>query len=270
MRARFYVPSVGRFLQPDTIIPQPRNPQSMNRYSWVLNNPLALIDPEGHFPWLAVIGVGYALARWVPEGLTLFAPGGDQFRRDYIGGGLVTDLSDVIASQSSAHSVDPILVSAVLRHESSAVERRSLTLLPSMQPGLVANCAEYGQSLLQGDTASIGPGQMQLRRAQELEQMGYVTARSNDHERRLALLGDETSVEYVVGMLHFLSDQLITLDGYNDLRAEDQQRLLLIAYNQGWTEDFLWNVEELGLEGLIAASVYDNQTLDEYLRWSTE
>jgi hypothetical protein len=42
------VPSVGRFASADTIVPDPTNPQSYNRYSYVLNNPLNLADPTGH------------------------------------------------------------------------------------------------------------------------------------------------------------------------------------------------------------------------------
>ena len=270
MKARWYSPQLGRFIQPDKIIPDPSNPQDLNRYSYVRNSPVKYRDPTGRFPWLAVISSAYLFARTTYEVITTVAPGGDQFRRDYLGGGLVTELSDVIASQSAAHSVDPTLVSAVLRHESAAFERRLLTPLPAMQPGLIASGAEYAQSMFQGDTASIGPGQMQLRRAQELEQMGYVTARSNDHERRLALLGEQTSVEYVAGMLHFLSDQLNTVDGYSDLSAENQQRLLLIAYNWGWTGDFMRRLEEWGPERLAEEYQYDNETLDEYLRWSQE
>ncbi|OQA14561.1 MAG: hypothetical protein BWY63_03136 [Chloroflexi bacterium ADurb.Bin360] len=38
--ARQYDPTLGRFLQADTIIPDPANPQSLNRYSYVLNSPL--------------------------------------------------------------------------------------------------------------------------------------------------------------------------------------------------------------------------------------
>lgn len=37
-----------QFVQPDRIIPQPFNPQSLNRYAYVLNNPLRFIDPSGH------------------------------------------------------------------------------------------------------------------------------------------------------------------------------------------------------------------------------
>ncbi len=48
-RARHYDPSLGRFVQPDTIVPEPGNPQALNRYSYVLNNPLRYTDPTGHF-----------------------------------------------------------------------------------------------------------------------------------------------------------------------------------------------------------------------------
>ena len=35
--------------RPDTIVPQPGNPQALNRYSYVLNNPLRYTDPTGMF-----------------------------------------------------------------------------------------------------------------------------------------------------------------------------------------------------------------------------
>ncbi len=47
--ARYYDGALGRFIQPDTIVPQPGNPQSLNRYSYVLNNPLRYTDPTGMF-----------------------------------------------------------------------------------------------------------------------------------------------------------------------------------------------------------------------------
>jgi RHS repeat-associated protein len=46
--ARMYSPVLGRFLSADTIVPSPGNPQSLNRYSYVLNNPLKYTDPTGH------------------------------------------------------------------------------------------------------------------------------------------------------------------------------------------------------------------------------
>jgi len=48
MNARYYVPNTNRFLTPDTIVPDPTNPQQYNRYSYTLNNPINLTDPSGH------------------------------------------------------------------------------------------------------------------------------------------------------------------------------------------------------------------------------
>jgi RHS repeat-associated protein len=49
--ARYYDPTIGRFISADTIVPNPANPQSLNRYSYCLNNPLKYIDPSGHDEW---------------------------------------------------------------------------------------------------------------------------------------------------------------------------------------------------------------------------
>jgi hypothetical protein len=46
--ARFYLPTVGRFVSGDVIVPIPFNPQSSSRYTYVLNNPMKYIDPSGH------------------------------------------------------------------------------------------------------------------------------------------------------------------------------------------------------------------------------
>ncbi len=46
--ARFYSPKLGRFLSADTLVPGAGNPQNLNRYSYVMNNPLRYIDLTGH------------------------------------------------------------------------------------------------------------------------------------------------------------------------------------------------------------------------------
>ncbi len=50
MNARYYVPYANRFASADTIVPDPTNPQAFNRYSYVYNNPLNFVDPDGHNP----------------------------------------------------------------------------------------------------------------------------------------------------------------------------------------------------------------------------
>ena len=41
-------PYLNRFIQPDTLITNAANPQSWNRYGYVLNNPINFNDPSGH------------------------------------------------------------------------------------------------------------------------------------------------------------------------------------------------------------------------------
>ena len=54
--ARYYASSMGRWLSPDwsaKVMPVPYakldNPQSLNLYAYVANNPLSRIDPDGHY-----------------------------------------------------------------------------------------------------------------------------------------------------------------------------------------------------------------------------
>jgi RHS repeat-associated protein len=46
--ARYYDPAIGRFLSADPVVPNPRNAQSFNRYSYVANNPVSHYDPSGN------------------------------------------------------------------------------------------------------------------------------------------------------------------------------------------------------------------------------
>jgi RHS repeat-associated protein len=48
MHARYYHAGLARFTQADTIVPQPGNPQDLNRFAYTRNNPLAYVDPSGH------------------------------------------------------------------------------------------------------------------------------------------------------------------------------------------------------------------------------
>ncbi len=47
MHARYYTSYLGRFLSIDPVLGEASVPQSWNRYAYVLNNPLRLVDPSG-------------------------------------------------------------------------------------------------------------------------------------------------------------------------------------------------------------------------------
>jgi RHS repeat-associated protein len=51
--ARYYGSNMGRFMTPDPLLNSghPADPQSWNRYSYTLNNPLRFVDPTGLYVW---------------------------------------------------------------------------------------------------------------------------------------------------------------------------------------------------------------------------
>lgn len=50
MHARYYSMRAGRFLSLDPVLGVAENPQSWNRYAYVLSNPISLHDPDGRTP----------------------------------------------------------------------------------------------------------------------------------------------------------------------------------------------------------------------------
>ena len=58
--ARYYNPVLGRLISPDSIVPEPGDPQTLNRYSYVGNNPVNRIDPidpTGHKFWKVLASI---------------------------------------------------------------------------------------------------------------------------------------------------------------------------------------------------------------------
>jgi RHS repeat-associated protein len=48
MRARYYSPDTKRFISRDSVLGSITNPQTLDNYSYVNNNPVHFIDPRGH------------------------------------------------------------------------------------------------------------------------------------------------------------------------------------------------------------------------------
>jgi RHS repeat-associated protein len=85
--ARMYWPQIGRFISPDTNPGHIGDPQSLNRYAYVLNNPYKYVDPTGRESKVVIVhsrvlgmDVGYHAAVRVDNGgggePVLFDPGG--------------------------------------------------------------------------------------------------------------------------------------------------------------------------------------------------
>ncbi len=71
--AHYYDPALGGFVQADTLVPEPGNPQAWDRYAYVNNNPLRYNDPTGHCPWCIAIGVGALIGAGVTYGFQVAA-----------------------------------------------------------------------------------------------------------------------------------------------------------------------------------------------------
>ncbi|MCP4113711.1 MAG: hypothetical protein GY749_50655 [Desulfobacteraceae bacterium] len=65
MGSRYYNTLLGRFISADTIVPDPTNPQALNRYAYAYNNPISNVDPTGHAPVaVAVISAATVIGAW--------------------------------------------------------------------------------------------------------------------------------------------------------------------------------------------------------------
>jgi hypothetical protein len=73
MNGRLYDPVLSRFIQADPIIQSPYDGQSLNRYTYVWNNPLAFTDPSGYTAkpkWLQAATTVLAIYVAVQTGFT--------------------------------------------------------------------------------------------------------------------------------------------------------------------------------------------------------
>ncbi len=68
--ARLYDPELGRFISADPFGIEPGEPASLDAYAYVLNNPLSITDPTGHFAWAPVILAAVAFgSSFIPNDL---------------------------------------------------------------------------------------------------------------------------------------------------------------------------------------------------------
>jgi RHS repeat-associated protein len=78
MGGRVYDPRLGRFIQADPFVEDPYLPQTLNRYTYVRNNPLSYTDPSGYFTTQQAVFMIAAIAVTVATGgaaVSAFAAG---------------------------------------------------------------------------------------------------------------------------------------------------------------------------------------------------
>lgn len=81
LNARYYLPSVGRFINRDSFQGFEDDPASLNQYSYCGNNPVMYVDPSGHYwdnawwnaQWFVSNAINAAIALIIGGGISAFS-----------------------------------------------------------------------------------------------------------------------------------------------------------------------------------------------------
>jgi RHS repeat-associated protein len=169
--ARYYDSAIGRFLQPDTVVPNVGDPQNLNRYSYTLNNPVKYRDPSGHWAetvwdvaniaWdiyevkndpsalnigALVVDVGAAVLPFVPAGAGLIARGSKAAKAAVE---VASHADEVVDAAKAVSKVEDV------RHARSSAEVVQ-SVLRKIDPGRFNPGARFGKAFYvaqEGETA---------------------------------------------------------------------------------------------------------------------
>jgi RHS repeat-associated protein len=142
--ARWYDPALGRFAQADTVVPEPGNPQSLNRYSYVLNNPLKYMDPSGRafdvglgeggyeYPWWGLFHPELPAEWWLWYHVSGWA-------KDAVAAGVFSLYGQDIAAEAARRDISTAGLHAVVRQEAANPFK-----LPSLGIALLGRDATLG------------------------------------------------------------------------------------------------------------------------------
>jgi RHS repeat-associated protein len=119
--ARMYWPQIGRFISADSVTGSPGSPATLNRYSYVLNNPYKYVDPSGRDPvqsriWANPISYDYLQRSGLADGASVAYLSEHGLLRDAVasnGGqfqGMQQSEKNLLAVEQGALEVFPLLV----------------------------------------------------------------------------------------------------------------------------------------------------------------
>ncbi len=150
--ARQYYADLGRFISPDSVVPSPGDPQTLNRYSYCRNNPQLFVDPTGHD-----FGLGLLIA--VIVGAAMGAATSYVSRMD-IGLGALTGAIEAGAFYAAGSAVEMLTPEALKGTvEAGAIKGAAHATAGAFSAGLNAGITggNIGQSMLSG-AISAGVG----------------------------------------------------------------------------------------------------------------
>ena len=142
LRARYYDPSIGRFISRDSYSGKNEDPLSLNLYTYCHNNPILAIDPSGHFILTAMLigAAAGAIIGGTIGGTAAYKsakeegkPGSDLFKTTVVGvgkgavvggvgGGLIGATSGIVATFGAGSIAGTAAISGSLTTGSKATE----------------------------------------------------------------------------------------------------------------------------------------------------
>jgi len=174
--ARFYLPKLGRFISADTIVPELGNPQALNRYAYVYNNPVRYTDPSGHCVGLLIIGC-IALFVVVVVGIPVVAHAIEQ-PATYAAYGLGPDPTGVTIANDNKQTIQDAAAAAGFEHPTA------------LAAGIAVQSQWSGLDVIdqfRSDEASLGWGQIKKREANDFPYYRYGYDPGNNFESAIAL-----------------------------------------------------------------------------------
>ena len=163
--ARIYDPFLGRFVQADTIIPEPGKAGAYDRYAYSKNNPINYTDFTGHSAgWFGNFLYGFSIEfvrtnNWIgaitaPTVAQALAPSSSESNA-MLAGRIVADLTTL------AIGVTEIIGGGTIAG-GGAVVGRGTTLCLASAPAIAAGVAVIGTGVMTTTSGSVGLGKILL------------------------------------------------------------------------------------------------------------
>lgn len=144
--ARYYDRTLRRFTQADTIVQSYGNPQFLNRYSYVVNNPLGNVDPSGNIcvPCIgAVVGGTSYTATVAIKGVV----------NNYKQGGVKEAFTqNPLSSWSGRDFAEAVVIGAATGGVSSLLRTTALAPVAEIVAGSLGGGTQYAVNVVEGKT----------------------------------------------------------------------------------------------------------------------
>jgi len=141
MNGRVYDPILGRFMSADPVVQDPYSLQNLNRYTYVLNNPLAYTDPTGYsFKKFMKVAMRIAVVA-----VMTYATGGmatAMFGSGFIAGAVSGAMTGMVSAGINGGGIDAIAIGALTGGMGGTFGAQ--------------NWSTFSQSLAQGAVGGLG------------------------------------------------------------------------------------------------------------------